>query len=71
MDTFDRLLDDYIVFRVSFEQDIPVGEDPFEVPAGAPLQEVWLGKAPETGKKHERDYRLIWKTEGTCDESGR
>ena len=71
VDTFGRLLDDYIVFRVSFEQDIPVGEDPFEVPTGAPLQEVWLGKAPETGKKHERDYRLIWKTEGTGDESGR
>ncbi len=31
VDTFDRLLDDYIVFRVSFEQDIPVGEDPFAV----------------------------------------
>ncbi|MCT6450330.1 hypothetical protein MTR49_24770, partial [Escherichia coli] len=71
VDTFDRLLDDYIVFRVSFEQDIPVGEDPFAVPAGAPLQEVWLGKVPETGKRHEQDYRLIWKSEGTGDESGR
>ncbi|MEB7183534.1 hypothetical protein NEM89_26660, partial [Escherichia coli] len=65
VDTFDRLLDDYIVFRVSFEQDIPVGEDLFAVQAGAPLQEVWLGKVPETGKKHVQDYRLIWKAEGT------
>ncbi|WP_250909702.1 hypothetical protein [Escherichia coli] len=58
------------MFAFSFEQDIPVGEDPFDAPAGAPLQEVWLGKVPETGKKHEQDYRLIWNTEGTGNESG-
>ncbi|EEQ1700024.1 hypothetical protein E5S13_004603 [Escherichia coli] len=58
------------MFAFSFEQDIPVGEDPFAVQAGAPLQEVWLGKVPETGKKHVQDYRLIWKAEGTGDESG-
>ncbi|WP_306139011.1 hypothetical protein [Escherichia coli] len=58
------------MFAFSFEQDIPVGADPFAVPGGAPLQEVWLGKVPETGKKHVQDYRLIWKAEVTGDESG-
>ncbi|HIF3244304.1 hypothetical protein [Salmonella enterica] len=70
VDTFDRMLDDYIVFRVSFEQDILVGEDPFAVPSGAPLQEVWLGKAPEVGRKHIDDYRLIYRAGWAKNESG-
>lgn len=57
-DDFDPLMDDYLVFRVSYTQDMVLGLDPF-APSGAPLQGVYLGKAPDTGTAHVNDYQLI------------
>lgn len=58
-DVFDKRFDEYLVYRVSFEQVIPAGIPLFPLPDGAPLQKVWLGISPETGKAHEDDYQLI------------
>lgn len=58
-DDFDPRMDDYLVWRLSFTQSAAFGTDPF-VPAGAPLREVWLGEAPNIGRKHIEDYTLIY-----------
>ncbi|KFC13131.1 hypothetical protein GTGU_00173 [Trabulsiella guamensis ATCC 49490] len=67
-DEFDQRLADYIVFRVSFSQQLPVGEPFFADPEGAPLQRVYLGVAPDIGRAHEEDYRLIWESKDSGDE---
>lgn len=60
VDTFDHMLNDYIVFRVSYEQEIPIGEEFYPTPTGQPFGAVWLGRAPEIGRSHIDDYRLIF-----------
>jgi len=58
-DEFDPRMDDYLVWRVSFTQSAAFGNDPF-ARNSAPLREVWLGKAPDTGCAHVDDYQRIW-----------
>lgn len=58
-DDFDPRMDDYLVWRVSFTQAAAFGVDPF-APTGAPLREVWVGQAPDIGRKHVDDYTLIY-----------
>lgn len=58
-DEFDPRMDDYLVWRISFTQAAAFGADPF-AQTGAPLKEVWLGTAPDTGRAHVDDYQLIW-----------
>ncbi|WP_202301541.1 hypothetical protein [Dryocola clanedunensis] len=64
-DDFDPRMDDYLVWRVSFTQAAAFGTDPFATTAG-PLKAVWLGEAPDTGRRHIDDYTLIY--EVTPDE---
>ena len=66
-DEFDRRLGDYIVFRVSFSQQLPVGEPLFPDPDGLPLNRVYLGIAPDIGRTHEQDYRLIYERQEETD----
>lgn len=62
-DEFDKRLDEYLVYRVSFEQIVPAGLPVFPLPSGVPLQKVWLGISPDIGKTHEDDYRLVFDSE--------
>jgi hypothetical protein len=52
-------MDDYLVWRISYEQVAAFGTDPDAVTAG-PLKGVWLGKAPDIGSAHINDYRKIY-----------
>lgn len=54
-DGFEPALDGYIVMRVDFVQCLPLGPDLFER-TGAPLKQVMLGRAPETGAAHAEKY---------------
>lgn len=58
-DEFDPRMDDYLVWRISFTQAAAFGVDPF-ARSGTPLSQAWLGKAPDIGRAHVDDYRLIW-----------
>lgn len=64
-DEFDPRMDDYLVWRVSFTQSAAFGVDPF-ARTGMPLNQVWLGAVPDTGRQHVDDYHLIW--EASTDE---
>ena len=59
VDAFDPQLDDYLVWRISFEQQAAFGADSF-AQSGASLKGVWLGKAPDIGNGHMADYRKIY-----------
>ena len=67
VDTFDRLFDDYIVFRVSYEQTIPSGEEIFPTPGGAPLRAAWISREPDVGQAHIDDYRQIYREGAPVD----
>ncbi|EBW9943338.1 hypothetical protein DQS39_24585 [Salmonella enterica subsp. enterica serovar Give] len=58
-DETDPRLDDYLVWQISFNQTVTFGVDPF-ASDNLPLQRVWLGVAPEIGRQHVDDYRLIF-----------
>lgn len=58
-DAFDPQMDDYLVWRISFEQGAAFGADPF-ARAGVPVKGIWLGKAPEIGTGNIADYRKIY-----------
>lgn len=58
VDEFDEEMDDYHVWRIDFSVLLPVGPDPHDI-TRAPLQQVWLGKAPDIGKGHEEDYLAL------------
>ncbi|EAA7255902.1 hypothetical protein DPU22_25875 [Salmonella enterica subsp. enterica serovar Newport] len=58
-DETDPRLDDYLVWQISFNQTVTFGVDPFATD-NLPLQRVWLGVAPEIGRQHVDDYRLIF-----------
>lgn len=55
VDEFDKEMDDYHLWRVDFSVELPVGPDPHDI-TRAPLQQLWLGKAPNIGAGHEEDY---------------
>ncbi|HEB0857324.1 TPA: hypothetical protein RY260_005305, partial [Citrobacter freundii] len=61
-DEFDPRMDDYLVWRISFTQAAAFGTDPF-ANNGMPLQQAWLGAAPDTGRNHVDDYQLIWEAQ--------
>lgn len=61
-DEFDPRMDDYLVWRISFTQAAAFGTDPF-ANNGMPLQQAWLGVAPDTGRNHVDDYQLIWEAQ--------
>lgn len=58
-DEFDPRMDDYLVWRLSFTQSAAFGVDPF-ARFNAPLKAAWLGKAPDIGRAHVDDYKLIY-----------
>lgn len=58
-DAFDPQFDDYLVWRINFEQQAAFGADPF-AQSGSLLKGVWLGKAPDIGMGHVMDYRKIY-----------
>ncbi|WP_435890493.1 hypothetical protein [Escherichia coli] len=58
-DETDPRLDDYLVWQISFNQTVTFGMDPFATD-NLPLQRAWLGVAPEIGRQHVDDYRLIF-----------
>lgn len=58
-DEFDPRMDDYLVWRISFTQAAAFGADPFASTAG-PLKKAFLGQAPDIGRAHVDDYRLIY-----------
>jgi len=58
VDEFDDEMDDYHVWRIDFSVLLPVGPDPHDI-TRAPLQQVWLGKAPDIGHGHEEDYLAL------------
>lgn len=58
-DETDPAMDDYLVWQITFNQGVSFGEDPFAT-GNLPLQRVWMGIAPEIGKQHVDDYRLIY-----------
>ncbi|MFA8280429.1 terminase small subunit [Escherichia coli] len=49
----------YLVWQISFNQTVTFGMDPFATD-NLPLQRAWLGVAPEIGRQHVDDYRLIF-----------
>lgn len=55
MDTFDKGLIDYYVWRISYGQTIPIGKDPHDFPR-TPLKQIYVGIAPDIGLGHEDDY---------------
>ncbi|KAB8307259.1 hypothetical protein EH228_14745 [Erwinia endophytica] len=61
-DEFDPRMDDYLVWRITFNQNAAFGEDPF-ASTGQPLKQAWLGIAPDIGQQHVDDYRLIWEAD--------
>ncbi|MEG3135521.1 hypothetical protein SC206_18345 [Rouxiella sp. T17] len=65
-DNFDPRLDAYLVWRVSYQQSVAFGPDPFAVTA-APLSKALLSRAPQVGEQHVGDYRLIYQTD-CCEE---
>lgn len=60
---FDPRLDDYIVMRVSFSQQLPIGAPLFADPEGNPLKRIYLGVDPNIGADHVNDYRLIYEAQ--------
>lgn len=58
-DAFDPDLAEYIVFRVSYSQEIAIGDNPQDS-SGAPLKDIWLGRAPKIGRAHVDDYVHIY-----------
>ncbi|HCM6459045.1 TPA: hypothetical protein RFU21_002386 [Klebsiella aerogenes] len=58
-DEFDPRMDDYLVWRLSFTQSAAFGVDPF-ARFNAPLKAAWLGKAPDIGRAHVDEYKLIY-----------
>ncbi|MDX6845489.1 hypothetical protein SJZ81_10790 [Hafnia alvei] len=58
-DAFDPAMDDYLVWRITYEQGAAFGADPF-ARGGVPVKGVWLGKVPEVGAAHVADYRKIY-----------
>lgn len=55
MDTFDRGLVDYYVWRISYGQELPIGKDPHDFHR-PPLTQIYVSKAPDIGAGHEDDY---------------
>lgn len=64
VDNFDRKLLAYHVWRIDFEQIIPVGRDPYaDLPT---LKQIYASQAPDIGAEHQGDYRpLLPESEGT------
>lgn len=59
----DPNMNDYLVWRIIFEQGVTFGVDPF-ASTGVPIQGVWLGSKPNIGEQHIADYRLIYEGKG-------
>lgn len=67
-DSFDPDMDDYVVFRLSAEQQIVAGDDPYAPPPDAShLQAAWLGRVPQVGRAHVDDYLLLYRAQDPND----
>lgn len=63
LDGFNQDRDDYLVWRVDFNQTVTFGDDPFEN-TGQKMSGVWLGVTPDVGSAHVDDYRKIYSADG-------
>lgn len=59
-DVWQPELEEFNVWRVDYETSIRVGEDGFAPGESYELQQVWLGRDPNTGSEHVDDYKLIY-----------
>ena len=58
-DNFDPNMDDYLVWRISYEQLAAFGADPTAI-TRALIKKAYLGVVPDVGEEHVADYRLIY-----------